>query len=122
MQSRRTVLWALTALLASSISLSTGCRHEVPIGKIKPDKVEIKVDEVAHLELLLSTNFEGVYREMWKVEPAELGEVYFNQAELKRREASFQGKIAGKGKLVVYGFYGDAKKPYRLASIPVTVE
>jgi hypothetical protein len=122
MQSRRTILWALTALLASSLPLAAGCKNEAPIGKIKPTKVEVKVDEVAHLELLLSTNFEGVYREIWKVEPPELGEVYFNQAELKRREATFHSKVAGKGKIVVFGFYGDAKKPYRLASVPLTVE
>lgn len=122
MQSRRTVVWALGVLLAASLPLSMGCQNEVPTGKIEPETVTVKVDEPAHLELLLSSKYEGVNREMWKVEPEDLGKVFFNQAEAKRRKATFQGKKAGAGKVVVFGFFGDAKKPYRIAEVPVTVE
>jgi hypothetical protein len=121
MQSRRTHLWALTALLASSLLFSFGCKEEAPSGGILPAKVETKVGETTHLELTVRSRYEAVQREMWKVEPEELGDVYFDQAAVKRRTATFRAKTAGTGKIVVYGFLADPK-PYRLAEVPVTVE
>ncbi len=121
MHSRRTAVLALAALMMSYAAWTTGCKNDVPTGRIKPKTVEVKVDETAHVQLLVRRKFEGVNREIWKVEPADLGEVYYNQAERKRRKASFRAKKPGKGKIVVHGFYGDAEKPYRIAEVPVTV-
>lgn len=121
MQSRRTALGALAAFLITAVAMATACKPDAPTGRIKPETVEIKVGETAHVELLLASKYEGVSREMWKVEPASLGEVYYNQAEVKRRKASFRADEAGKGKLVVHGFFGDTKKPYRIAEVPVVV-
>ena len=122
MQSRRTTLRTLTALLLSSVALLTGCQQPTPNGRINPETVTVKVGETEHLELMLSTKYEGVSREIWKVEPANLGEIYYNKAEAKHRKASFRADEAGKGKIIVHGFYGDEKKPYRIAEVPVTVE
>ncbi len=122
MQSRRTVFWALIALLVSTLGLLTGCKNDVPTGRITPKQVTLKVDEIAHIELLMAPKFDGVQREMWKIEPKELGEVYFDQAAPRRRKATVRGKSAGKGKVVVHGFFGGAPKPYRIADVPLTVE
>lgn len=121
MQSRRTHLWALTALLASSLLFSVGCKEEAPSGGILPAKVETKAGETVHLQLVLRSRYEAVQREMWKVEPESLGEVYYDQASLKRRTATFRAKTTGTGKIVVHGFLTDTK-PYRIAEVPVTVE
>lgn len=122
MQSRRAMLSALPALALSTLVIVAGCKEEVPSGRIKPAKVEIKVGETAHVELELPTMYDAVQREIWKVEPAELGEVYFDHAATQRRTATIRGKTAGEGKLVVHGFYRDAQKPYRIAEVPFTVK
>ncbi len=121
MRTRRAVLLMLSALLVSSLPLSLGCKGEVPTGTIKPDKVQAKVGDTVSLTLVVPSKFDGVQREIWKVEPESLGEVYFDQAAANRREATFRAKAVGTGKIVVHGFLSEPA-PHRIAEAAVIVE
>jgi hypothetical protein len=117
MRTRRAVLLMLSALLVSSL----GCKGEAPTGTIKPAKVQAKVGDTVSLTLVVPSKFDGVQREMWKVEPESLGEVYFDQASANRRDATFRAKAVGTGKIVVHGFLSEPA-PHRIAEVAVTVE
>lgn len=119
---RRTMLTAAAAILLASISMGAGCDQSTPKAKIKPEAVKVKVGEAAHLTLVVPDRYTGLHRELWTVEPATLGELYYNQAEPRHREATFKSKTAGTGKIKVVGFYGDQTAPYSLDEIAVTVE
>lgn len=97
-----------------------GCEERAPQGRVEPEKVETKVGQTVSLELTFRPKHEGVQREIWKVEPAELGEIYYDQATARHRSAVFRAKQAGTGKITVQGFLTDPK-PHRVAEVPVTV-
>ncbi|HNS95584.1 MAG TPA: hypothetical protein PLJ27_05155 [Polyangiaceae bacterium] len=119
MLSRRAQL-LLCTLLSSVLIL--GCQNDTPTGQITPGKVQAKVGDTVALSLSVPKKFDRLQREIWKVEPANLGEVYFDQASLTRREATFRAKEAGTGTIVVQGFLTDPKQLHHVAQIPVTVE
>lgn len=120
MPSKKTFSGVCITLLAVSLACF-GCKEEPPEGAITPAKVETKVGETVHLELTVRSRHEAVQREMWKVEPESLGEVYYDQASAKRRSATFRAKSQGSGKIVVHGFLTEPK-PHWIAEVPVTVE
>lgn len=117
--------WRTVALLplltiATVASASSGCRDQAPPGRVEPASIETKVGQTVPLELFMRPAHENMQREIWKVEPASLGEVYYDQATAKHRSAMFRAKQSGTGKITVQGFSKDAK-PQPITQVPVTV-
>ncbi|MCL2823978.1 MAG: hypothetical protein FWD57_08305 [Polyangiaceae bacterium] len=119
MRSIRTTAIILATLLTSVVPITTGC-DESPSGVIQPEKLEVKIGKTASLEVFVRPKYDHLAREVWKVDPPSLGELYFDEASAMRRTATFRGKTAGTGKIFVTGFVGNPP-PIKIAEIPVTV-
>jgi len=119
-RSARVLLWVLAGIGATILPLSLACNTS-PTGQIEPSPVLVKVGNTVNVELSFRPKFEAVQHEVWKVEPEDLGEIYYDRATASRRQATFRGKKPGTGKIVVDGFFGPPPI-HRVAEVPVTVE
>ena len=127
MRSNRALQTALAGVVMLAVVLGAACETK-PEGLIMQDTagsnpgdpVKTKVGATVPVKLFVRAKFEGLQHEVWKVEPASLGEIYYDQASATRREATFRAKEAGKGKLVVHGFFGPPP-PHKVAEVDVEV-
>lgn len=107
--------------MLAMLGAGSSCTKDMPRGTIKPSPVTAKAGEVKELTLDLPLRYDAVSREYWEVKPASLGKVHFDEAEPRRRSATFAAKAAGSGTIYVRGLYGDNPKPVPIAETPVVV-
>ena len=119
MQTRRTALWALPAMLLSFLPL--GCEEEVkPAAHIAPSTVKIKVGETVQLRVMPRAKGSYVTGDSWTVEPKNFGKISTREGESGR--ASFTAAQAGEGKILIHGVWDESKERSLIDEVPVRVE
>ena len=86
----------LLAIAALGVGLVAGaCDHTILEGTINPSPVELHVGEEAIISLEVPPELEGIYREMWYVDPEYLGTIVCTSSGDKCREITFTAKTPG---------------------------